>query len=180
MWVGSTNPSKVEAARRVFESWLPGCRVFGKKVPSGVPEQPIGGRETRSGALNRSQNVREGRAVWSIGMEGGVEFLDGQAYLINWCAVISPEGQLSLAQGVSLPLPDEVGRAVASGGELGPVMERWTGLSRLESSGGAIGYLTLGRVTRSQLWQQALWCALSPFLLRMNRERASKDIPKGP
>lgn len=165
VFVGSTNRSKVGAGQAVFRAWLPDCTVRGVSVPSGVSVQPIGAVETRSGAINRARKARGGRKAWGIGMEGGVEFGEDGAFLINWCAVVAPNGKLSVAQGVSLPLPDEVGKAVAEGQELGPVMKSWTGRSDLSEIGGAIGYLTLGHVSRLQLWEQALWCALSPFLL---------------
>ena len=53
--VGSTNPVKVGAARRVVTRLAAVVEVTGVAVPSGVPDQPWGDEETIRGARTRAR-----------------------------------------------------------------------------------------------------------------------------
>ena len=71
--VGSTNPTKVGAARRIFAELFPDLEVIGISVPSGVPDQPVGEEATIQGALNRAKAALAATgAEWGVGLEGGV------------------------------------------------------------------------------------------------------------
>ena len=58
--VGSKNPTKIIAVKnglnRVFYDRA--ISVLGHNVESGVPDQPIGYEETKSGAENRIKNLK--------------------------------------------------------------------------------------------------------------------------
>ncbi len=78
--VASTNPVKIEVARRAFTAVFPDEEfdVQGVKSESGVPDQPMEG-EARQGALNRLAFVKEkypDADYWSS-QEGGL-FRDGE------------------------------------------------------------------------------------------------------
>lgn len=164
--VGSTNPTKVKAVERIVARAFQGSVVEAVEVPSGVSAQPVGHEETRRGAANRARRALEAAgADLAFGLEGGVVFDEaGRCYLINWCLALDRRGRESAAQGVSLPLPPEVGEALRAGGELGPVMDALTGEEEVRKKGGAIGFFTNGLVPRRALWEQACACALAPFL----------------
>lgn len=182
--VGSTNPAKTSAVRAVCERAFPGCTVVERDVPSGVREQPLGAAETALGARARARAaVASGAALASgalagaggtalpaaasgafaigIGLEGGV---DAEGYLINAVAVVGSDGRENLAWGVRFLLPPGVSRRVLAGEELGPVMDALTGLEQSKRKLGAVGILTSGIFTRSEMWQGPLACALAPFL----------------
>ncbi len=59
IFVGSTNPVKINSARQSFEKVFVGASIEceGYKVPSDVSDQPMGEKETRQGAINRANNV---------------------------------------------------------------------------------------------------------------------------
>ncbi len=167
--VGSTNPAKTSAVRAVCERAFPGCTIVERETASGVREQPLGTAETARGARARAAaalaacagtEVSDGAAI-GIGLEGGV---DEEGWLINAVAVIGKGGRANLAWGVRFPLPPAVARRVLAGEELGPVMDALSGLEQSKKKLGAVGILTKGLLTRSELWQGPLACALAPFL----------------
>ncbi len=97
--VGSTNPTKVEAVRRIFSQAYPGSEVMGLSVPSGVPDQPIGDEATRQGALNRAHAALEAaRADLGLGLEGGVVFTPQGAFTMGWVAIVDRHGRVGLSQ----------------------------------------------------------------------------------
>ena len=59
--VGSTNPVKIGAVRGVTERIVPGVRVEGIAVDSGVSDQPWGDEETIRGAVARARAARSSR-----------------------------------------------------------------------------------------------------------------------
>lgn len=164
--VGSTNPVKVEAVRAVAASIFPGIEVVGADVSSGVRAQPIGDAETRAGALNRARAAleRTAGARFGIGLEGGVDFLDGAPYVMGWGAIVDGNGGASVARGLTLPLPPLLAKELQAGAELGPLMDKLSGLSDSKRKSGAIGILTVGIITRRQSWEAVVAAALAPFL----------------
>ena len=56
--VGSTNPVKIAACRRVLETVVAGVNVEGVAVASQVADQPFGDEETIRGAITRAKAAR--------------------------------------------------------------------------------------------------------------------------
>jgi inosine/xanthosine triphosphatase len=162
---GSTNPSKLEPVRTVFASLEPALQVRGVSVPSGVPDQPVGWDETALGARNRASAALEvSGAMYGVGLEGGfVENADG-AWLLSIAAVAKSDGQAGLACGGWLQLPHRVAARVKAGEELSAVIDDLAGETSTKTRGGAIGFLTTGRFSRSQMWAGAVELALAPLL----------------
>jgi inosine/xanthosine triphosphatase len=162
---GSTNPSKLEPVRTVFATLEPNLEVRGVNVLSGVPDQPIGWDETALGARNRARAALEvSGAVYGVGLEGGfVENADG-AWLLSIAAVANADGKEGLACGGWLQLPRRVAARVRAGEELSAVIDGLAGERGTKTRGGAIGFLTRGRFSRSQMWAGALELALAPLL----------------
>lgn len=170
--VGSTNPAKVEAVRRVAAQAFPGASVHAREVPSGVRPQPVGEAETRRGALSRARAAlaRTG-ADLGVGCEGGVALLrapgaarGGLPFLTNWAAVVGRDGRVGLGRGPGLMLPPLFRERLPGGGELGPLIDGLSGTPDSRTESGAIGWLTRGLVDRRHLWEVAVACALAPFL----------------
>ncbi|MDI3317506.1 MAG: tRNA epoxyqueuosine(34) reductase QueG [Bacillota bacterium] len=161
--VGSLNPSKVEAAREVFERLCPGARVEGIAVPSGVRPQPLGEEETLRGAMGRARAALEA-APWAdlgVGMEGGVDLAGDGAWLINWCVVAGRDGSVSRARGLTMPLPERFLEPLRAGRTLGELMARESGDAEINSHEGAVGWFTRGLVDRRHLWRDTLAAALA-------------------
>ena len=96
-----------------------------------------------------------------VGLEGGV---DPEGSLINCVAVVGAEGRENLAWGVRFRLPPIVVSRVLNGEELGPVIDELTGRNESKKELGAVGILTNGIFTRTELMHGPLACALMPFL----------------
>lgn len=164
--VGSGNPVKLEAARRAFARVFPGeeHEVEGVAVPSGVPDQPRGDAQTREGALRRAEAVAERRpeARYRVGIEGGVS---GEEDLraFAWVVVRTADRSGEAVSG-RFRLPDPVARRVRAGQELGDADDEVFDTSGSKRREGAVGLLTAGAVTRTELYAQAVCLALVPFV----------------
>jgi inosine/xanthosine triphosphatase len=162
--VGSTNPAKLNPARAVFAEVF-GLETKGIDVPSGVSDQPIGYVETLTGARNRAEAaLRQPGAIYGVGLEGGVEFNEYGAWLFNIAYIVQGNGKSGFARGGSILLPPDVAARVRAGEELGQVIDDVAGLKNSKRAGGAVGFLTLGRVERAEFWRHTLELALPPFL----------------
>lgn len=166
--VASRNPAKLDAARRAFTDSFAGAaiEIVATAAESGVAEQPFGDTETRRGALNRARDAqrREPRADYWVGMEGGVETVDGAALAFAWMAVLGPGGRPGLARSATLPLPPAVHARLERGEELGAANDAEFGTVGSKRRGGAFALLSDGRFTREGVYAQTLCLALLPFV----------------
>jgi len=158
--VGSRNPVKVAAVERA----LPDATVEAVGVDSGVPDQPWGHAETRTGAENRARRALAPAFDLGVGIEGGVARYDDTdgLFLVMWAAVADGD-RLEVGVGPGLRLPDAVADRVESGEELGPVMDDVVGESDVKRDQGAAGVLTDGIVDRESCLRHAVAGALGPF-----------------
>ncbi len=164
--VGSQNPVKTAAAkavlRRVFGSHV---QVRALAVESGVSAQPWGDSETRRGAINRAHAVlHQTDAIWGIGFEGGLLEVEGDIYTSAWCAVAHADGDLGVAGGENLMLPQRVVEELRAGKELGVAIDVVTGDHNSKQKGGAIGAFTGGYLSRQTAYEHLLILALARFL----------------
>jgi inosine/xanthosine triphosphatase len=169
--VGSGNPVKREATERA----VAGADSFGDDavvdtcpVPSGIPEQPFGHAETRTGAVNRADAVLDEGYDLGVGIEGGVaEHASGDdLFLVMWAAVADGE-RVGIGSGPSLALPASIAERVRNGQELGPVMDDVLDESDVAKRQGAAGALTAGRVDRTDALAMAVAGALGPFVTQL-------------
>jgi inosine/xanthosine triphosphatase len=166
--VASRNPVKISAASEAFSAVFPGARVRvrGIEVDSGVGDQPDSDAKTREGArarASRAQDASPGADFW-VGLEGGVEVLDGQLMTFAWMAIKGRIGDMSEARSPTLPLPPAVRELVDAGMELGEANDRVFSTVNSKQGGGAYGLLTNGRYTRESIYAQTLIIALTPFV----------------
>ena len=160
--VASKNPAKISAVESafagVFEQPLD---VNGVSVPSEVPNQPMTDKETQHGARNRVKNAQNQHpeADYWVGLEAGIEDDHTFAWMVISNGTLNGE-----SRSAALPLPPAVLKAVASGKELGDVMDQQFNTVNIKQKGGAIGLLTGGLLTRSSVYHQALILALIPFI----------------
>jgi inosine/xanthosine triphosphatase len=152
--LGSTSPVKLAALRAVARELLPRASVAGVAAASGVSSQPASEVEALRGARARAEAVR-GIGDVAVGIESGVAEIEGRWFGCTWAAVIAPDGELEVASSARYPLTDAVALRVLAGVPL----ERAAGVR--SGTGGAVGALTGGAVSRYDLTAQALRIALA-------------------
>jgi len=166
--VGSKNPSKIEATKRAFKRIFgERVRVYSIKVNSGVSVQPLSDEEMVKGAINRAKKAFNAFSVdFGIGLEGGVVKYSFGVFVKGWAAVYNGL-RVSIASSVALPLPEYIWGLLISGKarELEEIMERLSGIRNIGDSIGAIGFLTQGKYDRIRAFEDAIICAMAPFLV---------------
>jgi inosine/xanthosine triphosphatase len=160
--VATTNPAKIQAILAAFDQIFGegSCHIDAISVDTGVPEQPFGSTQTRTGARNRVANARQARpdADFWVAIEAGID--EGATF--SWVVIESRE-QRGESRSATLPLPEVILEKVLAGEALGPVMSTLTGIDKIGNKEGAIGVFTAGVLTRSSVYHQAVVLALSPF-----------------
>jgi inosine/xanthosine triphosphatase len=166
--VASRNPVKINATEQAFRESFPDAELelVCADVESGVGDQPDSDSSTRRGARNRALNSSDAvpEADYWVGLEGGIEVVDNQLMAFAWMAVRGPDGSISEARSVTLPLPPAVKELIDSGMELGEANDRVFSTVNSKQGGGAFGLLTGGLYTRESIYRQTLIIALVPFV----------------
>ena len=165
--VSSNNPVKVAACKKAFSLVFPGqpADLVAASVPSGVSDQPGSDEESRLGARNRARNAQQAHpdADYWVGLEGGLEWSDGEPLASAWLVVINRDGRVGEARTPTLPLPPAVKQLLLQGLELGEANDRVFDTAHSKQAGGAYGLLTNNRMTRESVYTEALALALLPF-----------------
>ena len=146
VFVGSTNPVKVNAVKEVF------ANAVGVKVDSGVSDQPMTDEETKEGAMIRARSCLDQGASVGIGLEGGVMPSSVGMLSVNWGALTDQNGNEIYASGARYPLPARVAAEIRQGRELGDIMDSVTGRTDVRKREGAVGVFTDGELTRRELY----------------------------
>ncbi len=160
--VGTDNPVKVRAVRRVFDDLFDRTRVVSVPVPSGVPEQPFDD-QAPIGARNRARSAL-GDADFGVGIEAGLlwDAAVGGYIDVQYCAVIDRAGRVTLGTGPGFAYPPVVVERARAGRTVGQAMEELTGVKEMGSKYGAIGFLTERRMDRDALTEAAVLMAMVP------------------
>lgn len=175
--VGSKNPVKVRAVRKVFESYFPECAVVGEEVESGVSEQPMSELETMQGARMRADAAlrqargKPGEVEYGVGIEGGVMELKGKLFECAWVAIIAKNSKIKdqseyiegLGGGLYFELPEKIAKRIRKGEELGPIMVELMQYD-VKRSEGAIGVFSKGKLSRQEAYEQLVTQALLKFV----------------
>lgn len=166
--VASHNPVKIAAVQQAFTAAFAETQVVCEpvSVESGVADQPSSDAETRRGASNRAAAAAKAieNADYWVGLEGGIDRLDGQMIAFAWMAIRASNGHISEARSVTLPLPGSVRDLVDGGMELGEANDQIFATSNSKQGGGAFGLLSDGLYTRESVYCEALTMALVPFI----------------
>jgi inosine/xanthosine triphosphatase len=160
--VGTDNPVKARAVRRVFADVFDRVRVTALPVATGVPEQPMD-HQAPVGAMNRARSALQD-ADFGVGIEAGLtwdasvgDYLD-----VQYCAVIDRAGRVTLGHGPGFEYPRAVLDRVRAGKTVGQAMAELTGIRDIGTKHGAIGYLTDRRMDRDALTEAAVLMAMVP------------------
>jgi len=165
--VGSTNPTKVKAVENVMRRIYGDVEVIGVEVDSGVSDQPIGIEEIARGAINRAKQALEKTgADLGVGIEAGIYPFPGTltGYLdVQVCAIVSPDGVITIGHGPGFEYPPVViERILKEGVEAGIAMGELVNDPELKRKVGAIGVLSKGLLTRTELNEIAVLMAMIP------------------
>lgn len=177
--VGSKNPVKVGAVEESFHKYWPECEVIGADVASGVSAQPMSEKETINGARQRAYAALKAdfTAMYGVGVEGGVTELNptspnwsgmrggkGRLFECAWVAIVDRNGKEGLGGGLYFELPEKIAEKIKGGGELGPLMDEFTGKRNVKQGSGAIGIFTKGELDRKNAYVQIVLSALIKFV----------------
>jgi len=163
--IGSTNPVKIRAVKNVARRIFPNAEFVAREVPSGVPGQPRGDKQTRRGAVNRARAVRQAtRADWGVGLEAGIVENEFGVMTCAWCAIVDRRGRVGIGGSTNVLLPDEVAARVKAGAELGEAMDAFARIKNVKHKMGAIGVLTRGLSNRQRAYEYVLTLAVVRFL----------------
>lgn len=119
------------------------------------------------GAIHRAQNAIQSATDafdFGVGLEGGVTDGAHGLFMCNYVAIASRDGRLGIGGGVKAQLPEVIAKELRNGRELGDVIDEWRGATGIRHGEGTIGILTHGHITRSEMFCDALLCALIPFM----------------
>jgi len=164
--VASGNPVKLQAVKMGFKQVFSDevFEVQGLAVASGVDDQPFTHEETLQGAMNRVEKVQQEapQADFWVGVEGGVEDVNGELHAFAWIVVRSVSLQGKGCTGTFV-LPPRIAELVHGGMELGDADDVVFQRSNSKQASGAVGLLTGDLITRTTLYAHAVVLALIPF-----------------
>jgi inosine/xanthosine triphosphatase len=182
IFVGSTNPVKVNATINAASEHWPDVTVEGLSVDTGVDEQPRSDEETKQGAINRAkaafalgleQHPELDGEVLGMGLEGGVVDEGTEMWTTVWAVVIDGEGNTGQASGSRFLVPEEMAAKIRTGEEMGPVTARVLNeenLERIKTQEGLVGIVTEGFVDRTEEYQSIAKLALGMWYGRHWRQ----------
>jgi inosine/xanthosine triphosphatase len=163
--VGTQNPVKLAAARKVIRACYPNVSIVAISVGTGVAEQPKNDHETVTGAITRAINARNrASADLGIGLEGGMRETEFGVFTSEWCAVVDPNGCIWLGGGANMLLPKAVLELVDLGYELGIAVDQLVGSTNCKTKLGTIGVITNGLVTRQMCYEAIISYAFAPLI----------------
>lgn len=165
--VASANPVKINATKCGFETYFSDVDVQGMTVDSGVSDQPMSDAETLKGARNRAIKAQElfQEADYWVGIEGGVERGSENLSAFAWVVVLSRNGN-GESRTTTFYLPPKVSELIDSGYELGEANDMIFKKHNSKQKSGAVGLLTQDKLTRTELYKQAVQLALIPIINR--------------
>lgn len=158
IYVGSTNPVKINAVTSAASEKWPEVQVEGVEVKSGVPEQPLSDEVTKQGAANRARAALKlgelaghNDQILGVGLEGGA-FINDQDVMWStvWAAVVDTAGNLHFANGARFKVALSVAERIRVGEEMGPIMADLLGDDDIKKKQGMIGVITQGFVDRTE------------------------------
>ncbi|MDQ5950875.1 MAG: inosine/xanthosine triphosphatase [Patescibacteria group bacterium] len=161
IFVGSTNPIKVNAVTIAIAEKFPDAKVTGIEVASGVSDQPRSDDETRKGAINRAHAAfdqaplelknSDKNSMIGVGLEGGVfEDQSGELWSTVWVCVVDSDGHTYESNGARFKVPEVIAQPIREGGEMGPVVDKIVGGSSVRQGSGAIGVITKNFIDRTE------------------------------
>lgn len=165
--VGSDNPTKINPVKKVFSTLLDAdIEVIGKKVGSGVSEQPKNSEEIFTGAKNRAERALKAisDADYGVGIEGGLEEKSFGWFESSLVVIVNRAGEMGIGSSGGLILPETFLKEIRKGKSLEDVVDKKIGTYKIGRGIGMFGIMTNGYVTRSTGVEHGVAFALAKFL----------------
>lgn len=166
--IGSLNPVKGDVVKDAFHKVFPHIdfEFVMNASESGVADQPFGIVETRLGAANRATSCAAAfpDADYFVGLEGGIEVIDGEYWISAWMCVQDAFGKSGFGRTSAVQLPPAVTELIKNGMELSDAADVVFDESNSGQKGGAVGFLTNNLISRKDFYMDAMVFALVPFL----------------
>lgn len=174
IFVGSTNPVKVNAIKLAIAEKWPTGQIIGIETASGVAAQPLTDEETRTGAGNRARaalatglktltnaQITTADDILGVGLEGGVFGEKSTDFWSTvWVTVADREGKIFESNGARFKLPPSVATQILAGAEMGHAMGEMFTDPQLKQKQGAIGILTNNFTDRTKVYTSIAKLAL--------------------
>ncbi len=165
--VGSMNPVKIKLVKTGFLSLFPleALEVVGCNANSNISTQPMNSVETCLGARNRARHskVLVPDAEYYVGVEGGLENIDGSMQEYTWIYVYSRDGHESKSCSTTFTIPKKIAELIRAGNEFGTASDIFFNSTNLKQGNGTIGKITDDVLTRETYPLSAVICAFAPF-----------------
>ncbi|MCL5438700.1 MAG: inosine/xanthosine triphosphatase [Patescibacteria group bacterium] len=165
--VGSKNPTKIQAAKEAFLMVFPNKKweVVGIDVESGVVSQPMSDDESIKGARNRAKAaIKKIKANYGVGLEGGLQKIDGMWFDCGWIVIIDKEGNEGIGSTIKMHTPKKFMKLIDKGIELGIVNDMIFKTKNSKHAEGHFGLMTNGAITRTKGYRDGVISALSRFI----------------
>lgn len=164
--IASKNPVKIQAVRSGFDNMFPNqeFQFTGLSVDSGVADQPMSNEETLRGAKNRTENASDSsqKADFYVGIEGGIEQVDGGMQAFAW-VVVKSSGMYGKSRTGTFLLPKPVVDFIRQDKELCEADDIVFDRTNSKQKSGAVGILTGDVIDRTTYYTQAVILSLIPF-----------------
>jgi inosine/xanthosine triphosphatase len=169
--IGSTNKVKVQAVKNALNDGE--FRVVAYAAESNVRRQPLSNEETLQGAINRARDCLEKTgADLAVGLEAGILFIQNQAFLCHWGAIVDRHQYTYFTNGPLILLPAEFKKPLLEGKNLEDLMLSSTGIDKLGEKEGAIGIYTSGRLNREQVLTQMVQALVGQYYYYTHNKHA--------
>lgn len=170
LFLGSTNPVKINAVTVASQESWPTAIVQGVVVKSYVPSQPLTDEETKLGAFNRAKGALDilkkehpQDEILGIGLEGGVFKKDQELWSTVWACVLAADGSSYFVNGARFKIPEIISQKILAGEEMGTVMGKIVKDRDVKQKQGAIGIITEGFVDRTEEYTAIVKLALGLY-----------------
>ena len=165
--VGSKNPVKIASTMSAFTVIFPNEKweVKGVEVTSDVTDQPMSDSESMQGATNRARKaIKEIDADYGVGLEGGVQEIDGKWFECGWIVVIDTNGHMGIGSSFRVQVPREMMKYIKQGIELGKVHDMLFNEKNSQQKNGFFGLMTHDTITRELGYRDGVIAALGAFV----------------
>lgn len=165
--VGSENPTKINAVKQAFTKIFPenSWKIAGVAVESGVSNQPMSDKEAIIGATNRATKaLLERKADFGVGLEGGIQEINGQWFESGWAVVIDAKGQKGIGSTLKVLVPSKLMALIKQGTELGVANDIIFKTKNSKHADGHFGLMTNNAITRTEGYRDGVISALSRFI----------------
>jgi inosine/xanthosine triphosphatase len=165
--IGSLNPVKAQSVRLAFKLMWPECdwEFQTSAVSSGVATQPMSDEEAATGAANRARRAIGDRdADYGVGLEGGLNSVDGRWFDSGWAVVIDRSGREGIGSTLRMQVPDAIITLLGEGHELGDACDMLFKQEDAKQGPGFFGLMTRGVLDRATTYRDAIIAAFAAFV----------------